>query len=288
MRCYLCGFAEQELVSDRLRYESPRKVYRCTRCGLVFLHPGMSADEERQFYEQEYGEIFSSEKGTSPEQLFQSRLPEARKYRSWVTDSLGSGDTCLEIGCASGYFLATIQEEVRSVAGVETHRLLRDYCESRGIPVHETLQEIGRGSFSRIFAFFVLEHLGDPLGFLAELKRILVPGGKIFVVVPNVEDALLSLYDVPAFRSFYFTPAHQFYYSRSTLGSLFQKVGFSCHEILPVQRYDLSNHIHWMTAGRPGGVGKYNHVFTPELNDRYAGVLTDHFLCDTLLARITG
>jgi SAM-dependent methyltransferase len=208
-------------------------------------------------------------------------------YRSWVADSIGSGDTCLEIGCASGYFLATIRGDVQTIAGVETHRLLREFCESRGIPIHETLQEIGDGAFSRIFAFFVLEHLGDPLGFLAEVKRILVPGGKIFIVVPNVEDALLSLYDVPAFRSFYFTPAHQFYYSRLTLASLFHKAGLPHHEILPKQRYDLSNHIHWMTNGRPGGVGKYNHVFTPELLSRYAGVLEDHFLCDTLYARIT-
>ncbi|MDD1659595.1 MAG: class I SAM-dependent methyltransferase [Methanomicrobiales archaeon] len=247
----------------------------------------MTPEEERRFYEQEYGEIYSSEKGTTPEQLFQSRLPDARMYRSWVAGTVGREDSCLEVGCASGYFLVTIREDVGSVAGVETHRLLRESCESRGIPVHETLQEIGEGTFSRIFAFFVLEHLGDPLAFLTEAKRILVPGGKIFIVVPNVEDALLSLYDIPAFRSFYFTPAHQFYYSRMTLGSLFEKAGLPQHEILPKQRYDLSNHIHWMTAGKPGGVGKYNHVFTPELLERYAGVLEDHFLCDTLCAWVT-
>jgi SAM-dependent methyltransferase len=288
MKCYLCGSHEHELVSERLRYESPRKVYRCLRCGLVYLYPPMGAEEERRFYEQEYGEIFSSEKGTTPEQLFQSRLPEALRYRSWITDLLGDRESCLEIGCASGYFLATIRGDVRSVAGVETHRLLRENCQSRGIPAHETTRELESRSFSRIFAFFVLEHLGDPLEFLAEMQRILEPGGKICLVVPNVEDALLSLYSIPAFRSFYFTPAHQFYYSRSTLSALFGKAGLPRHEISPVQRYDLSNHIHWMTMGKPGGVGKYNHVFTPDLLERYAGVLEDHFLCDTLIARVTG
>jgi SAM-dependent methyltransferase len=247
----------------------------------------MGADEERRFYEQEYGEIYSSEKGTTPEQLFQARLGDASLYRSWVAGSLGRNDRCLEIGCASGYFLAGIRDLVGSVAGVETHHLLREYCASLSIPMYETLQEIGDETFSRIFAFFVLEHLGDPLGFLREAKRILIPGGRIFLVVPNVEDALLSLYDIPAFRSFYFTPAHQFYYSRRTLALLFEKAGLPCHEILPRQRYDLSNHIHWMTAGKPGGVGRYNHVFTPDLLARYAGVLEEHFLCDTLLAWVT-
>jgi SAM-dependent methyltransferase len=284
--CYLCGGEEHTLVSDRLRYGSSRKVFRCSSCGLVFLHPGMTPDEEREFYEREYGEIFSAEKGTTPAQLFRSRLPDARMYQEWVRKDIGGRDTCLEIGCASGYFLATIRDEVASVAGVETHQLLREYCIENGIPVFNSVDEIGEGAFSRIFLFFVLEHIGDPVGFLAGLKRILSPDGKIFIVVPNVDDALLSLYDIPAFRSFYFTPAHQFYYARSTLGSLFQKAGFTRFMIEPRQRYDLSNHIHWMTSGRPGGAGRFNHVFTPELNDLYAEALKSRFLCDTLFAWI--
>ena len=287
MKCYLCGGADNALVADRLRYETPSKVYRCASCGLTFLHPRMTPEEERDFYEREYGEIFSSEKGTTPAQLFQARIPDARLYQAWVGKDIGSTDTCLEIGCASGYFLATIRDGVASVTGVETHHLLRTFCESRGIPIYHDLDEIGTGAFTRIFLFFVLEHIGEPLRFLSEVKRILSPGGKLFIVVPNVEDALLSLYDVPAFRSFYFTPAHQFYYARSTLGLLLQRAGFHRFDIEPRQRYDLSNHIHWMTSGCPGGTGRFSHVFTPELLAKYAEALMDQVLCDTLFARIT-
>ncbi|MDD1661583.1 MAG: class I SAM-dependent methyltransferase, partial [Methanomicrobiales archaeon] len=208
MKCYLCGSTEHTLVSDKLRYEGTWKVYRCSQCNLVFLHPGMSVDEEREFYEKEYGEIFSAEKGTTPERLFEARLPDARMYRSWVEGEIGKRDACLEIGCASGYFLATIKDAVDSVAGVETHRVLREYCTSRGIPTFAGLQEIPEGRYSRVFLFFLLEHIGDPLALLARVRRSLVPGGRIYIVVPNVEDALLSLYHIPAFASFYYTPAH--------------------------------------------------------------------------------
>ena len=107
------------------------------------------------------------------------------------------------------------------------------------------------------------------------------------IVVPNVDDVLLSTYDIPKFNNFYFTPAHQFYYSKDTLGRLFTKAGLPKYEILPKQRYDLSNHMHWMMAGRPGGMGKYDDIFGDRLKRAYADDLVARFLCDTLFAVVT-
>ncbi|HMA05262.1 MAG TPA: methyltransferase domain-containing protein [Methanomicrobiales archaeon] len=284
MQCYLCGNREFTLITERLRYEEPRAVYRCNRCGLVFLHPTMTPEEERAFYEKEYGEIFSKEKGTTPENLFEARSGDARMYRDWVSPFLDREDDCLEIGCASGYFLMAIREQVRSIHGMEPHAVLNRFCREMGISMIPDLAACRDGRFTKIFMFFLLEHLGDPAGLLAEAGRVLRPGGKLFIVVPNVEDALLSLYEIPAFRDFYYTPAHQFYYSKKTLSDLLVKSGFSRFGILPRQRYDLSNHMHWMQYGKPGGTGRYNAVFSEELRGEYAKCLTDHFLCDTLFA----
>jgi len=40
----------------------------------------------------------------------------------------------------------------------------------------------GEGSFDHVFVCFVIEHLGDPVGALAGLKRVLRPGGSITVI----------------------------------------------------------------------------------------------------------
>jgi SAM-dependent methyltransferase len=287
MKCELCNNPKCVLITENLRYKAQKSIYRCSECGLVFLSPKMTPEEERTFYEQEYGDIYSAEKGTTPAKLFESRQTDAQLYHTWVQDFLDPTDNCLEIGCASGYFLMTIRAEVHSIAGIETHHLLRDYCRTLGIEMFDRLDDIGDEQFDKIFLFFVLEHLGEPMQFFEQLRRILKPNGKIFIVVPNVDDALLSLYDIPAFQSFYYTPAHQFYYSRKTLGKLLEKSGFMQYEIRPIQRYDLSNHMHWMMYGKPGGMGRYNHVFSESLCREYAENLKDHNICDTLYAIVT-
>lgn len=285
--CPLCKCGQTTLVSEKLRYDSPRKVYICNECGIVFLYPQMTPDEERIFYEKEYGEIYSNEKGTTPEKLFEARLPDARIYFDWTCDAVTRSHDCLEIGCASGYFLATIRDHVRSIAGIETHILLKEHCRKIGIQTFDSLAECKDESFDRIFMFFLLEHIGDPVTFLQSVKRVLKKNGKLFIVVPNVDDALLNLYDIPGFKSFYFTPAHQFYYAKETLSRVLTMAGMKNMQVLPRQRYDLSNHMHWMMYGKPGGAGKYNHIFSPLLLKEYAKNLEDNFLCDTLFAIVT-
>jgi SAM-dependent methyltransferase len=284
VRCYLCGHEKHELVSAKIRYEQPRKAFQCSNCGLFFLYPQMTKEEERIFYEKEYGVIYSEEKGTTPKDLFNARLPDAKAYYELVKSYLSEKNDCLEVGCASGYFLATIKDKVKSVTGFETHTELRSYCKDIGINMIDRLEDGQDRQFDRIFMFFLLEHLGDPIGYLNSLSRVLKNGGYLFIEIPNVEDALLSLYDIPKFVEFYFTPAHQFYYSRKTLADMLRKAGFNDFEIKAVQRYDLSNHMHWMMAGKPGGMGRYDHVFDQDLLKAYAETLKTHWLCDTLFA----
>lgn len=284
MTCYLCHGEELEQVADKFRYDVPKVAYRCVACGLVFMHPRMSPDEERKFYELEYGIIYSQEKNVTPRDLFQARQSEARLFVDWTAPFARPGEDALEIGSASGYFLDTIRPRAASVAGVETHTELRDYARELGITMYADLAGVPAHSADAVFIFFVLEHIGDPLAFLAAVIRVCRSGARIFIVVPNVDDALLSVYRLPKFRDFYFTPAHQFYYSPQTLGRLFQQAGLNQHQIHQKQRYDLSNHMQWMIDGRPGGMGRFNALFDEPLRAAYQANLEAHHVADTLFA----
>ena len=287
MKCYICGSGKIVLVSGKLRYKTVQKAYKCLKCGLVFLYPKMNKVQEKKFYEKEYGIVFSKEKGTTPEDLFNARQNDAAIYYELTKKFIKKSCDCLEIGCASGYFLNYIKNKVNSISGIESHILLRGYCEKIGVKIFDDTESIKNKKFDIIFMFFVVEHLSDPIKFFSKLKGLLKKNGKIIVEVPNVEDALLTLYDIPAFKQYYFTPAHSFYYSKKTLALLFKKVGYQKFNIEYLQRYDLSNHMYWMMYGKPGGLGKFNNVFSEKLRLDYKIDLMTCGRSDTLFAVIS-
>ena len=99
--------------------------------------------------------------------------------------------------------------------------------------------------------------------------------------VPCVNDPLTSVYDIPAFERFYWSIAHHYYYSPKSISYVFDNIGLG-YELIPEQRYDLSNHIIWMTKGRPGGQGKLSGVLGTETIESYKRHLRKNWICDDM------
>jgi len=86
-------------------------------------------------------------------------------------------------------------EAVRGVygcesVGIEPAEVYRNYCAARGLsvlPDLDRLAEAGETRFDLVSLAHVLEHLADPIGYLAELRATwLQPGSKLLVEVPNL------------------------------------------------------------------------------------------------------
>jgi hypothetical protein len=75
---------------------------------------------------------------------------------------------------------------------------------------------------------------------------------------------------------------HCLYFSPDTLQRVCRQAGFLTVELIPIQRYDLSNHLVWLQHGKPGGMRHYAQVFPPALEAAYASCLKDRWLCDTI------
>jgi SAM-dependent methyltransferase len=92
-----------------------------------------------------------------------------------------------ELGCGSGGMLEALSRFGTAV-GVEMDAALRARAQGRGLDVRAgALPDripLDPGRWDAVCLFDVLEHVDDEAGALAACRRLLVPGGRLFVTVP--------------------------------------------------------------------------------------------------------
>ena len=92
-----------------------------------------------------------------------------------------------ELGCGSGGMLEALSRFGTAV-GVETDATLRARAQERGLDVRvgalPDAIPLHPGRWDAVCLFDVLEHVDDEAGALAACRRLLVPGGRLFVTVP--------------------------------------------------------------------------------------------------------
>lgn len=255
MKCYLCGSNKLEIIHDHLRHGIKRNVLLCLSCGLNYLEP---LDKDLQDYYAEKYRKEHSPKASEPvdsQTLFDIYLPfqaeRVERLRPYIPDQ---NAVVLDVGCSAGHFLYAIKPFVGEVVGIEyNHANARFGRERLGFRIYMTPIEetnLPEGYFDLITVFHTLEHVADPLAFLKTIRRYLKPSGSLYVEVPNVDDALLSVYKIEPYPDFWYREPHLFNFSPSTLELLMAKAGFE-GDILPVQRYGFVNHMHWILTGKP-------------------------------------
>ena len=109
------------------------------------------------------------------------------------------GFSCLEIGCAPGALLPLLRERFTLVIGIEydaayADRLLAIAGENQQIifgAFPEVTARFADSEFDCIIALDLLEHVEDGAAFMAEVHRLLRPGGRAILMVPLLmEDGL--------------------------------------------------------------------------------------------------
>src|SRR5580704_4938291 len=70
----------------------------------------------------------------------------------------------------------------------------------------------------------VIENSPEPLGLIAEIHRVLKPGGVIFVVTPNFGSLFVHLYRLKAYGVW--PDQHIVYFQPETITTLLRKAGF--------------------------------------------------------------
>jgi SAM-dependent methyltransferase len=147
-------------------------VLQCARCQLGVTVP---APEDLEPY---YGERY-----------YGGRHWITRRYCTWrrmrVIEQTTGGTapgTLVDIGCGDGSFLLEARRAGWTVLGTEVN----DRIPSPGLEIWGSIDGLRvRAPFGCITLWHSLEHLRHPTQALADLARMLVPGGTIVVAVPD-------------------------------------------------------------------------------------------------------
>lgn len=216
--CPLCNHHESRLFDQR-KFRDQTVINRiCTNCGLVYQSPRMTADELDEFYAREYRQVYQGGEGPTKKDLFvQNGRADA------LLELLSSADVhpkrYLDIGSSSGILLQRFRDYFQcDVLGVEPGEAYREYAQQLGLTVFADLSELddlGGARFDLISMAHVLEHLPDPVAYLAILReKHLTPSGSLLIEVPN-------LYCHDSFEI-----AHMTSFSEHTLRQVFSKAGY--------------------------------------------------------------
>ena len=220
--CLVCGETERTVVGTMGRGLKPLISVLCESCGLVSHDPLPSPEELAAFYAQAYRQSYKGDlKPKAKHSLRAQRSAALRAVR--LKSLLSPGARVLDVGASSGEFVYMMGKLGFKACGVEPHDGYRQFGTSTyGIEVTNQKLEpaaFGAGIFDLITLNHVFEHLTEPLAALASFKHWLVPGGLLFIEVPNIED-------VQKQRSNLFHYAHVWNFAPPTLVAMLKLAGF--------------------------------------------------------------
>lgn len=219
---------------------------RCA-CGGVFKRsePSASATQEPAFHSDEDESAGASHAGNghySPAYFARyerRRRRRVAKSRRQILDALefAPEGKLLDVGCSLGYTLEAARSIGLDACGVDVSAHAVAECARRGLEASRGgLDELPfeDATFSVAVLKHVFEHTPTPRRTLAELRRVLVPGGATFFAVPNLDyfKAARSPQTSRFFRD-EGGAAHYVYYTPATLSRLLEVEGFRVARVHP-------------------------------------------------------
>ena len=247
--CYLChslGVALYEKLTDQL-FGAPGvwTVKRCDNpdCSLIWLDPMPMEEDMEIAYETYYTHSDTIEQPVIPLKwildsyrkyvlpVFSSINPVARERKKLELMGLieEKPGTLLDVGCGDGARLAKLRDRGWAAYGQEIDQRAAAVAHTRyHLDVRlGPLEHAGFAEqfFDLIIMNHVIEHVHDPIAFLALCRRFLKPNGRLILTTPNSKSTGHKWFG-PNWRGLE-PPRHIFIFSMDTLAIVALRAGFT-------------------------------------------------------------
>ena len=250
-------------------------IVRCRRCGHMQLERFPDEDALARAYAAAASDDYVEEEAG---QRKTARLTLDRIERHVRRGRL------LDLGCWVGFLLAEARERGWQAVGVEPSDFAVAYARERlGLDVHHTGlfdADLPEAGFDAIVLGDVIEHLVRPGEALERIRRLLAPGGVVYLALPDAGSRLARRMGA---RWWAVRPTHVQYFTRTSISALLERHGFeplwlsTAPKTFSVRYYlwRISGYSPALSEGLIGAAASIrlaDRLWTPDFGDRMAVV----------------
>jgi SAM-dependent methyltransferase len=221
--CDVCGASQEILVFQKSMDDVRYRIVQCAACGLVYVNPRHFEAEADGYFEGPYLDTIEENGKLRPgiELIYSEVIGYINAY-------LYPG-RLLDVGCAMGHFMKFVRGYGWEPVGTECSGYAARWARERYFVEAHQQCALNQARFPPEYCdaavlIEVIEHLPAPRQTMAEVFRILKPGGVVCVTTPNFacfRSLLLREEWAPVIPS-----GHLYYFTRQSLERLLRSTGF--------------------------------------------------------------
>ncbi len=233
--CSVCGAAPPPHV---VFWSQDFPVVRCPGCGVLRVSPRLTPEALRAYYGPAYWASQDSVVRGYFDYAGDAENIRRTFKRRWqrIIRGVSQPGKMLDVGCASGFLLGVAQAGGWNVTGLEWSEHAKAQAPALiGKRIRlGTLPDAGLqpASLDVITFWDFLEHSGDPRKDLEQAARLLKPGGRLSVIIPDA-GSLLARFMGPRWEEFKKPQEHLYFFTGAQLQRLVISLGF---EIIATKR----------------------------------------------------
>jgi len=203
-------------------------IKECMKCGFGITVRDFSTDELKACYERNYNYSAVPRK-----RITSLRALVGRFFRRGENALLRHAQgRVLDFGSGQGGMLQQLEKRGCQAVGTDFSNEACDNLTRAGFKICTLLElesETHNGTFDAVLLSQVFEHLDRPDDFLKTFYRLVKPGGKIILAVPNFGSIYRKIFG--PYWGGYHVPYHLFHYTKNSLTLLLRQHGFVCIKV---------------------------------------------------------
>lgn len=238
--CPACGASAIQKVltaKDHTVSQQNFEIWECGQCTLRFTQNVPSAEAIGPYYQSENYISHSDTRQGLVNRLYHIVRKRTLKSKQKLIESVAGKKSgqLLDVGAGTGAFLHHMKEQGCQVNGLEPDENARQVAEKLygfNLLPSDHLWQMAAGAMDVITMWHVLEHVHRLHDYMEQLKKLLKPGGHLFIAVPNYTSRDAAAYE--SNWAAYDVPRHLYHFSPASMKQLIQKHGLQLKALKPM------------------------------------------------------